>query len=164
LGKTILKGSSGRSAAVLLATWFGCGWSPVAPGTAGSLAALLMGAGLVEYAGWPPWTLGVLAAALFLPACWVSGLAALAKGKKDPGYIVIDEVVGQWIAMAGILSWNWKVALASFALFRLFDITKPFPARRLESLPGGLGIVADDAAAGIYAALVLFLAGCFNLY
>jgi phosphatidylglycerophosphatase A len=128
------------------------------------LAAVLVGAALVEYGGWQPWHLGLLAALLFVPACWASGVAAAVYGRKDPGFVVVDEVIGQWIAMAGILTWNWKTALAAFALFRLLDITKPFPARRAEALPGGLGIVADDVAAGAYAALVLFLAGCFNLY
>jgi phosphatidylglycerophosphatase A len=75
----------------------------------------------------------------------------------DPGLIVVDEVVGQWITLAGVTHLNWKSWLAAFLLFRAFDIAKPFPIRRLEKLPGGIGIVADDALAGVYAALVLFL-------
>jgi phosphatidylglycerophosphatase A len=66
--------------------------------------------------------------------------------------------------LAGALPLNWKSYLGAFLLFRLFDIWKPVPVRQLEALPGGLGIVADDVMAGVYAALVLFLAGCFNLY
>jgi phosphatidylglycerophosphatase A len=77
---------------------------------------------------------------------------------------VIDEVVGQWIAFAGAVRLNWKSLLAGFLLFRLFDIWKPFPVRRAEALPRGWGILADDIAAGLYAALVLYAAGCFNLY
>ena len=77
---------------------------------------------------------------------------------------MVDEVAGQWLAFAGAATLNWKTYLAAFLLFRLFDIWKPAPVRQLESLPGGIGIVADDLGAGAYAALVLFLAGCFNLY
>jgi hypothetical protein len=87
-----------------------------------------------------------------------------AGGMKDPQFVVVDEVVGQWLALAGARALNWKAWLAAFVLFRLFDIWKPFPVRQLESLPGGVGIVADDLMAGVYAALVLFLAGWFNLY
>jgi len=78
--------------------------------------------------------------------------------------VVVDEVVGQWITLAGAFTLNWKSWLAAFVLFRLFDVWKPFPVRRLERLPGGVGIVADDAMAGVYSALVLFAAGWFNLY
>ena len=81
--------------------------------------------------------------------------------------MVVDEVVGQWLALAGarVLNWkSWYLGSRPSLLFRLFDIWKPFPVRQLESLPGGVGIVADDLMAGVYAALVLFLAGWFNLY
>ncbi len=77
--------------------------------------------------------------------------------------MVVDEVVGQWLTLAGARTLNWKSYLAAFLLFRLFDIWKPPPVRQLEALPGGVGIVADDLMAGLYAALVLFAAGCFNL-
>jgi len=72
--------------------------------------------------------------------------------------------VGQWLTLAGATSLSWKANLAAFVLFRLFDVWKPFPVRQAERLPGGWGIVADDAMAGLYGALVLFGAGCFNLY
>ena len=78
--------------------------------------------------------------------------------------MVVDEVVGQWIALAGAASFNWKSWLGAFVLFRLFDIWKPPPARQLDRIPGGVGIVFDDVASGIYAALVLWAAGWFNLY
>jgi phosphatidylglycerophosphatase A len=78
--------------------------------------------------------------------------------------VVVDEVIGQWIALAGARALNWKSYLAAFALFRLFDIWKPAPVRQLERLPGGWGINADDVMAGLYAALVMWTAGCFNLY
>jgi len=93
-----------------------------------------------------------------------AGETARARKLKDPGIVVIDEVVGQWLSLAGATALNWKSYLAAFLLFRVFDIWKPPPVRQLEALPGGLGINADDAMAGFYAAVVLFAAGCFNLY
>jgi len=150
--------------AFLLATWFGCGYSPKAPGTAGSLAALAIGILLHEWLGLAGWHFLVLAAVLFLPAVWAAGVTARVKKLKDPQIVVVDEVIGQWIALAGARPLNWKSYLAALALFRLFDIFKPPPVRQLEALPGGLGINADDVMAGIFAALVLFAAGWFNLY
>jgi len=148
----------------LISTWFGCGRSPAAPGTAGSAAAVVIAILLHRYAGFAPWQFPLMAAILFLPAVWAAGVTARAANIEDPGFVVVDEVVGQWIALGGARALNWKAFLAAFLLFRLFDIWKPAPARQLEALPGGWGINADDAMAGIYAALVLFLAGCFNLY
>jgi phosphatidylglycerophosphatase A len=148
----------------LIATWFGCGNSPFAPGTVGSAAAILIAIALDRYLGFPPWSFALLAVLLFGPAVWASGEAARAANVKDPQFVVVDEVIGQWIALAGARSLNWKAFLLAFALFRLFDIWKPPPVRQFERLPGGLGINADDAMAGVYAALVLFAAGCFNLY
>jgi phosphatidylglycerophosphatase A len=148
-----------RRLAILLATFFGAGYSPVAPGTAGSLAAIVIAVPLHL----PPWQYAVLAAALFLPAVWAAGVTARTLKKKDPGLVVVDEVIGQWIALAGARTLTWETYLAAFLLFRLFDIWKPAPARQLESLPEGWGINADDVMAGIYAALVLWLAGRFGL-
>ena len=150
--------------ATLIATWFGCGYAPAAPGTAGSLAALVIAGLLVHYVGWGPLQFAFLSAVALAPAIWASGRTAARLNLKDPGVIVVDEVLGQWVALAGARPLNWKSMLAAFALFRLFDIWKPQPVRALEALPGGSGIVLDDIAAGVYAALVLFLAGCFNLY
>ena len=146
-----------------ISTWFGCGRSPAAPGTVGSAAAVLIAIVLHRYAGLQPWHFLLLAALLFGPAVWASTISAAAANLKDPGFVVVDEVVGQWIALAGAHALNWVAFLAAFALFRLFDIWKPPPARQLEALPGGLGINADDVMAGVYAALVLLLAGWFNL-
>src|ERR1017187_4403276 len=153
-----------QNLALQIATWFGCGYSPFAPGTAGSLAALAIGILLHEYAGLAPWHFLVLAAVLFVPATWAATITAQVTKLKDPQIVVVDEVLGQWIALSGARTLNWKSYLAAFALFRLFDIWKPPPVRQLEALPGGLGINLDDVMAGVYAALVLFLAGCFNLY
>jgi phosphatidylglycerophosphatase A len=150
--------------ATLIATWFGCGYSPVAPGTAGSLAALAIGILLHEYAGFTAWGFAVLAAATLIPAVWAAGVTAVSSGIEDPPFVVIDEVIGLWIALAGARWYNWKSYLAAFALFRLFDIWKPPPVRQLEALPGGWGINLDDVMAGLYAALVLFVAGRSNLY
>ncbi len=150
--------------ATAIATWFGCGYAPFAPGTAGSAGALIPAILLAEYAGWRPWHFAVLAVALCPLGIWAAGRKARELGKKDPGLVVVDEVAGQWITIAGAAALNWKSWLAAFLLFRLFDIWKPAPIRQLEALPGGFGIVADDVMAGVYGALVLFAAGCFNLY
>lgn len=147
-----------------ISTWFGCGYSPAAPGTAGSLAAIGIALLIEYYAGWRPAAFAALAIVVSAPAIWAAGETARQSGIEDPRFVVVDEVVGQWLALAGARVFNWKSWLAAFVLFRLFDIWKPFPVRQLESLPGGLGIVADDLMAGLYAALVLFIAGCFNLY
>lgn len=148
----------------LLATWFYCGYAPKGPGTAGSLAALVLAWILNRYAGAGPLTFAILAVLLLGPAIWAAGVTARQSGLKDPQIVVIDEVVGQWLALAGAARLNWKAWLAAFALFRMFDILKPPPVRQLERVPGGAGIVLDDVMAGVYAALVMFAAGWFNLY
>jgi len=138
----------------IVATFFGAGLGKPGPGTWGSVAALLLWAAVA-------WGLHPAPIALFLillagialsillgvPAATI---AARESGRHDPGFVVIDEVAGQWIALLGSRA-DWRHALIALILFRLFDITKPFPARQLESLPGGWGIVFDDVAAGLYA-------------
>lgn len=148
----------------VISTWFFCGYAPVAPGTAGSLAALAIAWALHEYAGVPAWALAAMAAALAIPGTWAADVTAGEAGLKDPGLVVVDEVVGQWLTLAGATQLNWKSWVAGFVLFRLFDIWKPPPVRQLERLPGGVGIVADDAMAGVYGAAVLFAAGWLHLY
>jgi len=150
--------------AIIIATWFGCGFVKIAPGTAGSLMALVYAYVLVTSFSWRPVYFAPLALALLPVAIWSAGVTARVSKAKDPGIVVIDEVLGQWITIAGATALNWKSWLAAFLLFRLFDIWKPPPVRRLEALPSGTGIVADDVMAGMYGALVLFLMGCFNLY
>ena len=148
----------------LLATWFGLGLSPFAPGTFGSLGAIAVAWPLVYHAGWQTWWF-ILLAIVFLPiATWSATLTAEASGRKDPGLVVIDEVVGQWITLGGAMHLNWKAWVLAFCLFRMFDIWKPWPVRQLEALPAGTGIVADDCMAGVYGALVLAAAGWFNFY
>lgn len=137
-----------------VATFFGAGLGKPGPGTWGSVAAVLLWAGyggllhpsqhrmlLVLCGGI------ILSIALGVPA---ATRAARESGRKDPGFVVIDEVAGQWIALLGSPV-DWRHAGIALVLFRLFDITKPFPARQLERLPEGWGIVFDDVAAGLYA-------------
>jgi len=147
-------------AALAVATWFGCGFFPVGPGTAGSAAAVAIAYAL----RWPPLYFAALALALLPLGIWSATVTARERNLKDPSIVVVDEVLGQWITLAGATTLNWKSWLAAFLLFRFFDIWKPPPVRRLEALPDGTGIVADDVMAGLYGALVLFLMGCFNLY
>ncbi len=140
----------GRDPWLWLAVGFGSGLVPVAPGTAGSLVAALAYLGLGRLA-WPWQVLAVAAVTLL-------GTVAAARAERvwgeDPGRVVVDEVAGQWIALFALPpTWGWVAA--GFCLFRLFDITKPPPCRRLERLPGGLGVMADDLAAGLYARLIL---------
>lgn len=130
------------------------GRSPVAPGTVGSAVAVLAAPWLFLPLQ-PGWRLLVLVL-LFFGGAWAAGRAALRLGRCDPGCVVIDEVLGQWVAMLpfGVLS-PWGMA-AAFVLFRLFDIVKPWPVGASEDwLPGGYGIMVDDVVAGACAALCL---------
>jgi len=153
-----------KKVAYLLATWFGCGYWPWGPGTAGSLAAVVIAWLSVRFGGFSPhWFL--LWAVLVTPAgVWAATVVERSLNKVDPHIVVVDEVAGQWLTLAGAVTLNWKSWVLALALFRIFDIWKPWPARRLEGLKAGFGIMADDLMAGVYGALVLFLAGCFNLY
>ena len=147
-----------RRLATIIATWFGVGYTPKGPGTAGSFAALVCAFPAPHLIPW-------LALGSIIPAIWAAHVHAKNTNSKDPQEVVVDEVVGQWIALAGATHLHtiapWLIA---FALFRLFDIWKPFPIRQLEKLPGGVGIVMDDVMAGIYAALVMWLLGWNNRY
>ena len=156
--------SSSQRVAALLATWFGCGYSPVAPGTAGSLGALAVAVPLHLYAGAGPVAIGLLGVAILLPGIWAADVTARAVKREDPGLVVIDEVSGQWITLAGATHLNWKSWLLGFLIFRILDVIKPPPVRQFEDFPGGVGIMMDDVMAGIYGALVLYAAGWFNLY
>lgn len=150
--------------ALILATWFGCGLAPKAPGTAGALGALPFAwLWLTSIQASPIWML-LPVVLLTAPSIWAANRVAIDKGLDDPQIVVVDEVLGTWIAIAGATVLNWKSIALAFLLFRLFDIWKPQPVRMLEGLHGGTGIIADDLMAGLYAAVVLFLAGWFNLY
>jgi len=136
------------------ATWGGTGLSPVAPGTVGTLAAIPFYLVFVRLP-LPLYLLSLTAFTFF--ACWVAGRAELLFREQDPGKIVIDEVVGYLVTMAGV-PFSWKMVLTGFVLFRLFDILKPPPARWIDrNLKGGYGVVLDDVAAGLYACLLLHL-------
>ncbi len=153
-----------RWLATPIATCLGLGYSPVAPGTAGSIGALVIALLLQTHHGWGQIGFALLAAACAVPGTWAAGVFASARGEKDPRAVVVDEAIGQWLTLAGAVRYNWKSWLAAFLLFRLLDIVKPPPARQAERLPGGVGIVADDLVAGAAGALVLSAAGWFNLY
>src|SRR5262245_13537298 len=114
-------------AALAVATWFGCGFSPVGPGTAGSAAAVAIAYAL----HWTPLWYAGLALALTPLGIWAATVTARDRKLKDPSIVVVDEVLGQWITLAGATVFNWKSALAAFVLFRLFDVWKPPPARQL---------------------------------
>ncbi|HYP05616.1 MAG TPA: phosphatidylglycerophosphatase A [Bryobacteraceae bacterium] len=148
------------SLARALATWFGCGYAPVAPGTVGAAAAILISWAL----GWGVIANLIAGVASGAIGIWASTVEAQRSGRKDPGHIVIDEVAGQWITLAGAAAYGWQAYLCGFLVFRLFDIWKPPPVRQLEALPAGTGIMMDDLMAGVYGAVVLYLAGYFHLY
>lgn len=136
----------------LLATFFGAGLFPFAPGTFASLLAALAFKLALERASVAVQIGAILA--LFFVGVWAAGKHAARLGKKDPRPIVIDEVCGQWISLLAVPP-SWGFLAAGFFLFRAFDVVKPFPIRRLEALPKGWGIMADDVLAGLYAAAVI---------
>ena len=153
-----------KQIALILATWFGCGYFPWGPGTVGSLAALLIAFAVDSYLGGTRQFLFGITFILFMPAVWAATKTAEVIGKKDPGLVVVDEVLGQWVTLLGLSSFRIGSFVAAFILFRLFDIWKPWPVRQLEQLPRGYGIVADDIAAGIYGALILYIGGTLKVY
>jgi phosphatidylglycerophosphatase A len=136
-----------------LATGFGSGLSPVAPGTAGTLVGVLI-CFLCLPLPWPMRLLIVIA--LSALSIYIAGRAEIIYKKKDDQRIVIDEIIGLQITMLPVAI-NLLNLCAAFALFRVFDIWKPFPIKNLQKLPGGWGVVIDDVAAGIYAGIVLWL-------
>lgn len=137
-----------------LASAFGAGFSPLAPGTAGTLAALPL-AWALNLA--PLWLRLALIVAMLPASAWVCGAAAHQDGEKDPSWIVLDEVLG-FLVSTVFVSANLTAYLAAFLLFRLFDIIKPPPAGDIDRrLPGGWGILLDDVFAGLYTALSLAL-------
>ena len=142
---------SGLARAV--ASFAGVGFFPTAPGTVGSLAALVLGAGAMQG---PWWLLPMLAV-----AATAAGLAAIPHAvtdrEADPGWVVVDEVAGTWIALLGATT-PWGV-LAAFLLFRLFDIWKPGPVGWADRQHGAVGIMLDDLIAGAMAAVVLLIMG-----
>ena len=134
------------------ATFFGIGHMRPGPGTWASAATMLLWAALAHWLPLSARTPTVVALAIIIALIGIPAATRVARasGKKDPGFVVIDEVVGQLVALIAI-PLAWKTFLAGFILFRVFDILKPSPVRQLERLPEGAGIVLDDVAAGMYA-------------
>ena len=143
--------------ALAIATGLYSGYVPLAPGSAGSVFALALAWLLVHRAGVPPWALSLAAVAFVPVAIWSAEVASHLLGDKDPGRVVIDEFVGQWVALAPVADASWPQWATALLLFRVFDITKPFGIRRLEAIAGGRGIVADDLAAGVCAMIGVLL-------
>lgn len=144
----------GEKCVVLLATGCYSGYVPVAPGTFGTLVAIPL-CYLLSALG--PFQAAACIAAFAGVAVWISGEAEKVFGQKDSRLIVIDEIAGLMVTMF-LVPWSLKSVVTGFLLFRLMDIFKPFPIRRLEStLRGGWGVVADDLAAGLYANVLLGL-------
>ena len=137
--------------ATFVATAAYVGFAPVAPGTFGSMAGLLV-YGAVRLSG-SPIAESVAIAASLIAGLWSAGVVERLLG-KDPGPVVIDEVLGMLVTLA-FLDVNPIGAVVGFFLFRVLDVIKPFPAGRLEHLHGGTGIMLDDAMAGIYGNLVM---------
>lgn len=140
-----------RRIAFVIATWFGCGRSSVAPGTVGSIGALPLYF-LVRQGG--PWA--VLGVAILVAAVgtWASNMVLRETAQHDPQYVVVDEVAGVLLTLAAAPPTIGGVTMGVL-LFRFFDIVKPFPIRRAEDLPRGWGIMADDLVAGSWAALAI---------
>jgi phosphatidylglycerophosphatase A len=146
------KSSAGPRSVVGLAvaTVFGVGYAPIAPGTFGSAAGLLVWWLLPA----SPAVQAVVIVAIFVAGSWGGSVAERHFGRSDPGQVVIDEVMGMLITLF-LNPVGWRGAIAGFFLFRVFDVIKPYPANRLEQLHGGIGVMADDAMAAVYANLVL---------
>ena len=138
--------------AVAFASFGYVGFAPVAPGTVGSAAAIPLFL-LLRWAG-SPWLEIAVCGVLVVAGAWSARLAERALGVEDPGPVVIDEVVGMLVSLL-FLPGTWPVIVAAFIAFRVFDVVKPWPAGRLEDVPGGWGVMADDVMAGVYANLTI---------
>ena len=136
--------------ALAFATVLGVGYAPVAPGTFGSAAGLLLWWLLPAT---PAVQIGVIVV-LFVVGSWSGSVAEKHFGRTDPGQVVVDEVMGMLITLL-FVPVGWPGAILGFLIFRVADIIKPYPANRLESLHGGIGVMADDGMAAIYANIVL---------
>ena len=145
-----------RGMAWWIAAGGGAGLVPVAPGTAASAVAALIGAGLLAL-GWK--MLAVAAVAASLGGVWAIGAAAI---EGDPGFVVIDEVAGMWIALLGLARPGWWGVAAAFVLFRVLDIAKPGPVGWADRKGGAWGVMGDDLIAGAAAALVVWGVGVWG--
>jgi phosphatidylglycerophosphatase A len=143
-----------------LATWFGCGFAPIAPGTAGTLGAVPL---YLVVARFGPQALWLAIAVVTGAGIWAASRVARELRVKDPQLVVIDEVAGLLVTMLPVSHVSWSALVAGVLLFRFFDIVKPWPVRWLEKLPGGWGIVLDDVAAGIMGAAVMGVLGAVRV-
>ena len=141
--------------AVFVATFGYVGYAPVAPGTFGSAAGLALFV-LLRAIG-VPWLEPVVIVALFVAGTWAGNVAERYFGGIDPGPVVIDEVLGMLVTLM-FVPVSWAGALLGFLLFRVLDIVKPWPARQMENLHGGVGVMADDAMAAVYGNVLMWLA------
>ena len=143
-----------------IATGFGSGYSPIAPGTAGALLAMLIWWGyslLFSHCISIPVLTFIVIVVFTFAGVWASSVVEKYWG-EDPSRVVLDEMVGTWIALLAVPEGaHWGYMLAAFVLFRFFDIVKPLGVRKMESLPSGFGIMADDILAGIYGFIVIYL-------
>lgn len=140
----------------LLATGFASGLAPIAPGTAGSLAAIPFWLLFVHYLPWI-WCLSILAVSA-LVGIYICHRTAKDMGEHDHGSIVWDEFVGMWITLLVVPVLNWQWVLLAFILFRFFDMLKPWPISWFDrNVHGGFGIMIDDVIAGAISAVILFL-------
>ena len=140
---------------LIVATFGYVGYFPIAPGTAGSLAALALYA-IVRWVQRPVFETAVMIT-IFIAGVWAATRAEQVLGVEDPGPVVIDEVLGMLLTLAW-LPLSMTGVVAGFLLFRIFDVVKPFPAGASQRLGGGIGVMIDDVIAGIYALVLLVLA------
>lgn len=143
---------------IIIASGFGTGFSPYAPGTAGAVLATIVWLILSFFVSSCPLFLITLALVLVFTVLgiWSANVLEPTWG-KDPSRIVVDEMVGVWIALLAVDSGNLYYVLLAFVLFRLFDIFKPLGIRRMERLKGGWGVMMDDILAGVYSLLILLV-------
>jgi phosphatidylglycerophosphatase A len=142
------------SLSTVVASGLGLGFSPIAPGTFGSALGVAL---FWPARGWPLWAQVAGVLVLALGGVAAGGRLARRMGVEDPGRVVIDEVAGMWVSLL-LLPFTPRTALLAFVAFRVTDTLKPWPARRMEDLPGGWGIMADDLMAGVYANLLVRVA------
>ncbi len=153
---------------VLVATVLGAGYIPLAPGTVGSAVSVAAFVFLRHFIPEPFWVFHFIAVGLLtLIGAWACSETETRLGRRDPRQAIMDEVVGQQVALMGLplgplsprMLWasGWKYLLAAFILFRIFDVAKPFPIRRSERLPGGWGMIADDLIAGALTFLAILV-------
>ena len=140
-------------AGLAIATALGAGYAPFAPGTVGSAVGLALWLLLPNIL----WMQVAAIVAASVAGAWAGNVAEAHFGKKDPGHVVIDEVAGMMVTVLLVPIPGVVWPIVAFLLFRASDIVKPYPANRLEGLPGGIGIMADDLLAGVYANLALRL-------